>query len=104
MTRGARYSAVFLAALTFALSGVSYHLAVSAVQGELASRASAAQLCQSGNEARAQQVTLWTHIIAISAPPARQTPAQQRQRQASLAAFLRYIRVVFAPRDCPDGH
>lgn len=100
MTRGARYSVVFLTLLTFLLAGTAYHLSVSAVQGSIASRATVIQLCQAGNEFRAQQVTLWTHLVAISAPPPHQTPAQRRARQAFISAFLAYVRQVFAPRNC----
>jgi hypothetical protein len=70
------------------------------VNGEVSSRATVTQLCLTGNDFRAQQVTLWTHLVAISAPPPHQTPAQQRQRAAMIRAFLAYVRTVFAPRDC----
>jgi hypothetical protein len=58
------------------------------------------QLCQAGNESRAQQVTLWTHLIEISAPPPHETAAQKAARAKLIAGFLAYVRQVFAPRDC----
>ena len=50
------------------------------------------QLCQAGNESRAQQVTLWTHLIAISAPPPHETAAQKQQRAMIVRQFLAYVR------------
>jgi hypothetical protein len=91
---------VFLAVLTVLLSGAAYFFSTRAVQGEIASRASVVQLCQAGNESRAQQVTLWTHLVQISAPPPHQTAAQRKQREALTREFLAYVRKVFAPRDC----
>jgi hypothetical protein len=70
------------------------------VQGQIASRASVVQLCQAGNESRAQQVTLWTHLVAMSAPPPHQTAAQKRQRAALTRDFLGYVREIFKARDC----
>ena len=104
MTRGAARAVVFLFALSFLLAGAAYVLSVRAVQGEVHSRASVVQLCQAGNESRAQQVTLWTHLIQISVPPPHQTPAQKAQRAALTGAFLRYVRQVFAPRNCAANY
>jgi hypothetical protein len=91
---------VFLFVLAFLLSGASWWLSVRAVRGEVANRATVLQLCETSNGFRAQQVTLWTHLVATSPPPPRETPAQKQQRQVTIRAFLRYIRQVFAPRDC----
>lgn len=104
MTRGAARAIVVLFILAFLLAGGAYLLSVRAVQGEVSSRASVTQLCQLGNESRAQQLSLWQHIIAISAPPAGQTPAQRAQRQAVIGGFLAYVRQAFAPRDCNNLH
>jgi hypothetical protein len=95
---------VVLFVLAFLLSGASWWLSVRAVQGEFANRATVLQLCETSNGFRAQQVTLWTHLIAISPPPAHETAAQKQQRQATIRAFLRYIRQVFAPRDCAANY
>ena len=100
ISRGAARAVVFLVALSFLLSGAAYWLAVRAAQGEVTSRASVMQLCQAGNESRAQQVTLWTHLIATAVPPAHETPAQRQQRQAVTARFLAYVRKVFALQNC----
>jgi hypothetical protein len=97
--QGAR-AFVFLAVLTFLLAGASFWLSVRTVQGQIASRASVVQLCQAGNESRAQQVTLWTHLVQISAPPPNETAAQRARREALVREFLGYVRKVFAPRDC----
>jgi hypothetical protein len=100
MTRGARYSVVFLFILSFLLAGASYYLSTSAVRGEVGSRASVVQLCRAGNESRAQQVTLWEHLVAISPPPPHQTARQRARRLAVTRAFLAYVRHVFMPRNC----
>jgi hypothetical protein len=100
MTRGARYSVVFLFVLSFLLAGGSYYLATSAVRGEVSSRASVVQLCQLGNTARAQQVTLWTHLVAVSQPPPHETAREKAQREKMIRGFVAYVRTVFAPRNC----
>jgi hypothetical protein len=100
ISTGAARAVVSLFVLAFLLAGASYWLSVRAVHGEVANRASVTQLCQSGNSFRADQVTLWTHLVAISTPSATLTPAQAAQRQALISAFLAYVRQVFAPRDC----
>jgi hypothetical protein len=89
-----------LAVVAVVVAGASSWFAVRAVRGEVTSRASVVQLCQSGNDFRGQQVQLWTHIIEISAPPPAETPAQQRQRAALIASFRKYVQQVFAARDC----
>jgi len=100
ISRGAARAVVFLFALTFLLSAGSYWLSVRAVHGEITNRATVVQLCQAGNDSRAQQVTLWTHLIAISQPPPHETAAQKRQRQATITGFLQFVRKVFKARDC----
>ena len=100
ITRGAARAFTVLAVLSLVLSAASGWIAVRAVQGEIASRASTLALCEAGNQARAQQVQLWQHIIVISAPPPRETPAQHAARAALIAGFQKYVRQVFAARDC----
>jgi hypothetical protein len=100
MPAAVRYAFVFVSVLTLLLAGASYFFATRAVRGEVASRASVVQLCQAGNEARAQQVTLWTHLVAMNAPPPHETAAQKARREALTRQFLGYVRHVFAPRDC----
>ena len=68
---------VFLFILAFLLAGASFWLSVRTVQGQIASRASVVQLCQAGNESRAQQVTLWTHLVQLNTPPPHETAAQR---------------------------
>jgi hypothetical protein len=104
ITPGAARAVVVLFVLAFLLSGASWWLSVRAVQGEFANRATVLQLCETSNDFRAQQVTLWTHLIAISPPPPHETAAQKQQRQATIRVFLRYIRHVFAPRDCAANY
>lgn len=100
VSRGTAAAIVFLFALSFLLAGAAYWLSVRAVQGEITSRASVTQLCQASNESRVQQITLWTHLVKISAPPPHQTAAQKQQRETLTRKFLAYVRTVFAPRDC----
>lgn len=100
ITTGALYSVVVLFVITCTLAAGNLFFTSSEVARLQGTRASVVQLCQAGNDARAQQVTLWTHLVAISAPPAHQTAAQAARRRAVIAAFLRFVRQVFAPRDC----
>ena len=100
MTLGARHAIVFLFVLSFLLAGASFWLSVRTVHGQLASRASVVQLCQAGNESRAQQITLWTHLVAISAPPPHESAAQRARREALVRQFFAFVRKVFAARDC----
>lgn len=91
---------VFLSVLALLLAGASSWFSVRAVQGEVATRATITQLCETGNEFRADQVTLWNHLVVISAPPPHETAAQKAARAKTVRAFLAYVRKVFAPRDC----
>jgi hypothetical protein len=100
ITPGAARAIVTLFVLAFVLAGASFWLSVRTVQGQVRSRASVVQLCQAGNESRAQQVTLWTHLVAISTPPPHETAAQKQRRQKLTREFLAYVRKVFAPRNC----
>ena len=95
-----RYAIVFLFILAFLLAGASFWLSVRTVQGQIANRASVVQLCLAGNEARAQQITLWTHLAQISTPPPHETAAQAARRVALTRQLLGYVRKVFAKRDC----
>lgn len=100
MTSRARYAVVFLFVLTFAVSGLAYGLSTAAIDRAVASRASIIQLCQLGNESRAQQVVLWSRLVAIAAPPPGETPAERAQREKTTRGFLAYVHRLFAPRDC----
>ena len=100
ITRGAAQAVVVLFVLAFLLAAASFWLSVRTVQGQIHSRASVVQLCQAGNESRAQQVTLWTHLVSISAPPPHETAAQKAVRETRIRQFLGYVRQVFAPRNC----
>ena len=103
VSQGTARAFVVLAALSLLLSAASGWIAVRAVQGELSSRASVVQLCQAGNDSRAQQVILWTHLVAISVPPPHETAAARQKREATVTAFLAFVHKVFAPRDCTGG-
>ena len=91
---------VFLSLLTLLLAGASSWFSVRAVRGEVSNRATITQLCETGNGFRADQVTLWTHLVTISAPPPHETAAQKAARAKTVRAFLAYVRTVFKPRDC----
>lgn len=79
-------------------------IAVTAIQAHEASAAAASAkfaesaLCQAGNVARAQQVQLWDHLLTL--PPAKGAPPRTAAQEAEAAAFGRYVRSVFASRDC----
>lgn len=78
----------------------SYFLSVSAVRRATSNTASITQLCRAGNEARAQQVQLWAHLVTLSAAPPRETAEARARREHLAAGFLTYVRQVFAPKDC----
>jgi hypothetical protein len=107
MDAGTKRAFLTLLVISFALAAANLMFTArevgsvrAAEQAAARSTASVVQLCQLGNESRAQQVTLWDHLIAISRPPPHQTPAQQRRRLATTRAFVAYVHKVFAPRDC----
>lgn len=50
--------------------------------------------CQIGNDTRAKQVQLWTHVISISSSD----ETQQQRQQAT--AFLWYVRNTFHQLNC----
>jgi hypothetical protein len=99
MTHGAARSAVFLFTLSLLLAAGNYLLSAQAVRRAAASAASTTQLCRLGNTARAQQVTLWEHLVSLPGPGG-ETPAARARREKLAASFLAYVRSVFAPRDC----
>jgi hypothetical protein len=52
--------------------------------------------CQSGNDARKNQIDLWTFIIGLATEPT-PTPVQK----ARIAALEKQLHHIFAPRTCP---
>lgn len=100
VTRGAKQAAIILAVIMVALTAGNYLLASSAVRKATANAVSVQQLCQSGNEFRAEQVSLWMYLISLSPPPPGETPAARAQRVKTIQAFTAYIHQVFAPRNC----
>lgn len=101
MTRGARYSTVFLFLFSLAIGGANLLFTSTLVHRTQAANASVTQLCESGNEFRHEQVQLWEYLIAASHPPPHETPAEKAQRKRLTAAFIAHIHKVFAPRTCP---
>lgn len=107
MSRGAAYASLFLFVFTLVLFAANLIFTAHEVGNVRAVTAAASrnaasirQLCQAGNEARAQQIVLWDHLLSIAQPPPHQTPAQARHRLATERAFEAYVHHVFAPRDC----
>ena len=102
MSGGALRAVVFLFVFSLILTGASLVFTAREVNASRANAASIVQLCQAGNASRAQQVTLWEHVLTVAAAGAhpRETPAQRRARLATSRAFDAYLRKVFAPRDC----
>ena len=103
MTRGARYAVVFLFLHTLAIGAANLLFTSALVSRTNANRASVTQLCESGNEARQQQIDLWAFIIQISPPPPHQTKAEAAQRLHVLHRFAVHLRQIFAARDCTKG-
>jgi hypothetical protein len=100
MTRGVRYAAVFLFVFALALAAANLLFTSALVHRAETNAASITQLCQSGNEARQQQIDLWAFVIQISPPPPHQTPAEAVQRVHVLHRFALRLHQIFAPRDC----
>jgi hypothetical protein len=101
MTRGARYSVVFLFLFSLAIGAGNYLFTANLVNRATAAAASVAQLCQSGNEFRREQVQLWEFLITVSRPPPHETPAEKAQREKTTRLFIAHIHRVFAARHCP---
>lgn len=107
MTAGARRGLAYVLVLVFLITGGAYWQSSRSVN-ELrrvsatveSQRRVQVYACQLGNESRAQQIILWTHIAHIAAGPPHETHAERQARHARLAAFLAYVRRIFAPRDC----
>lgn len=100
MTRGARYSAVFLFLFSLALAAGNFLFTSSLVHRATAASASVTQLCMLGNEARAQQVQLWEYLISVSRPPPHETAAEKARREKVTRLFLAHVHEVFKPRNC----
>ena len=100
MTRGARYAVVFLFALTLAIGAANLLFTSHLVNRVTVAKASVVQLCQLGNESRAQQVQLWEFVIQISHSPPHESAAHKAQRERTIRQFVAHLHKVFAPRDC----
>jgi len=87
-------------AVDLALSVAMVTLAVA--QAHVSAQIHRTQLsaCAIGNEFRAGQIRLWDHVIAVSSPPPRETPAERKARLAKLAAFRAYVAAHFKPVNC----
>lgn len=102
--RGKLIAIGIIAGLTLdvALTVVVSITAVEASDAGARANATVAQLhstqvsaCESGNQTRAQEIALWTHLADLSIT-AKTTPAQRKADDSLLA----YIRKTFAPKDC----
>lgn len=101
MTRGARWASAGLLILTLMVGAGNLWATydqVGAVRNATARAAHAsatvAQLCQAGNEFRAEQAGLWEYILHLSGPP-----KTARQKHID-AVFVHHLTVVFRPRNC----
>ena len=110
INRGTRQAIVFLFLLTLAIGGANLLFTATLVHGvnvnsakARANKVSIVQLCQAGNEARQQQIDLWSFIIQITPPPPHETKAQARQREHVLHQFALHLHTIFAARDCTKG-
>ena len=99
MTRGARYAVVFLFVLTLAVGTANLLFTSALVNRVSTAKASVVQLCQLGNESRAQQITLWTHLVVVSRPPPHETVADRTRRVKTTREFIAYVKRVFMPRN-----
>jgi hypothetical protein len=74
--------------------------AASAKTAAAAEHSSLLASCVLGNQTRAQEIQLWTHLAQVASPAPHLTRAQIAQNRKKVAALLAYIRTVFAPRPC----
>ena len=81
--------AIYLTCLVLAGTGGAYWLAIH-------NAASVTQLCQAGNEARAEQIQLWQFVVHIS----KSAPHQAAQHARAVRAFEAYRHHVFRPSNC----
>ena len=100
MTSGAKRATITLLLISFAIGGANLLFTAREVNAVRRVQATAAQLCQAGNQARAQQVVLWSHLVVISKPPPHETVQARNQRVRTTRDFLAYVHRVFAPRNC----
>ena len=100
MTSGAIRAVLTLFMVTLLLFGANLLFTAHEANRVSAASASVTQLCQAGNESRAEQVSLWGYLVTISKPPPHETRAAARARLKATRAFLAYVQRVFAPRNC----
>ena len=85
--------------LTFLLV-FTYGTARSASEAAAAQHATLISACQAGNQTRAEQIQLWSHLAAVSKPRPGTSKQEIAKEKVQVAALLAYVRRVFAPRDC----
>jgi hypothetical protein len=56
--------------------------------------------CQASNTSRAENLRIWDYLIALSKPPARDTPAQKAAAEKTLAKIQAEVNQAFALRNC----
>lgn len=102
MSRGAFRAVIFLFLFTLFLGAANLLFTAHEVHNSNANHASIIQLCETGNDFRMQQRSLWQYLVLISSPPPNESPTARKERLAETAAFLRYVDKVFAPRNCQE--
>jgi hypothetical protein len=89
---GLAVSTIFI--ILFVAAGTSYALSVYAVDRATSNAVTLTELCQSGNDFRTDQITLWKFIVNLNRQP--RTPAEQE----AINRFYKYVQRVFKLRDC----
>lgn len=80
--------------LTIGLTVVSAKTADLTRQAQ-SNKAALIQNCETANDSRNKQLTLWGYVLALNPEQAR-TPEQQ----AAVDKFAKFVEDTFAPRDC----
>ena len=96
-------AAVWLVVIVVGLLGLnvgSYLLGLHNLNATNANHTTIQQLCESGNQARRQQVVLWKHIVVIMGPRPNESAADRRVRIHDMQAVSAYVDKIFAPRNC----
>jgi hypothetical protein len=94
-----RYSIIFLFFLAIVIAAISYLLSTIAVNRAIKNTATISELCQSNNDFRMRQVSLWKFVLSFP-PPSGETPQDKAARLRENDNFQSYVSRVFAPRNC----
>lgn len=86
--------------MTAAAVGGAWLIGLHATQQASKNAVTITQLCQAGNQARAQQILLWDHLVAVAPKPPSESVQARTARLRTATDFLKFVDQVFAARNC----